>query len=399
MNLLKKIEFKRPKYMIPALIYFPLLFTGYFVIDTLHTKKADIPDPDMETTDYINPNLPQAKVKDDIEGKYESMVKSYGKISDLSAIGNIERDGTDEPKEEYQSQYTDEDRATMDSMAMEQARTQARMLEMQEQLRQSAERGQSMNAGLADLQMTEDERLAASLKREQELEAELSSLRSQAQSSVTDAIAADSPAEKTITVAENAVSAPTEDDEVQQVVKRTVQPSDCFHTIAENDPQPNLIKAIIDEDVKAVDGSRVRLRLLDDVQVGEVMMKKGSYIYAIMNGFGSQRVKGNVTSVLVGDNIIKVSLSVYDTDGLEGLYVPESSFRETAKDVASGALSSNMNLNQGGYSNSFAQWGMQAIQNAYTRTTNAVSKSIKKNSAKLKYGTFVYLVNGKESKN
>lgn len=395
MNLLKKIEFKRPKYMIPALIYFPLLFTGYFVIDTLHTKKADIPDPDMETTDYINPNLPQAKVKDDIEGKYESMVKSYGKISDLSAIGNIERDGTDEPKEEYQSQYTDVDRATMDSMAMEQARTQARMLEMQEQLRQSAERGQSMNAGLADLQMTEDERLAASLKREQELEAELASLRSQAQSSVTEAIAADSPAEITITVADNAVSAPTEEDEVQQVVKRTVQPSDCFHTIAENDPQPNLIKAIIDEDIKAVDGSRVRLRLLDDVQVGEVMMKKGSYIYAIMNGFGSQRVKGNVTSVLVGDNIIKVSLSVYDTDGLEGLYVPESSFRETAKDVASGALSSNMNLNQGGYSNSFAQWGMQAIQNAYTRTTNAVSKSIKKNSAKLKYGTFVYLVNGK----
>ena len=174
-----------------------------------------------------------------------------------------------------------------------------------------------------------------------------------------------------------------------------MQPSDYFHTIAENDPQPNLIKAIIDENIKAVDGSRVRLRLLDDVQVGEVTMQKGSYIYAIMNGFGSQRVKGNVTSVLVGDNIIKVSLSVYDTDGLEGLYVPGSSFRETAKDVASGALSSNMNLNQGGYSNSFSQWGMQAIQNAYTRTTNAVSKSIKKNSAKLKYGTFVYLVNGK----
>ena len=334
-------------------------------------------------------------MKDELEGKYESMLKPYGKISDLSAIGNIERDGTDEPKEEYQSQYSEEDMAAMDSLAMEHARNQARMQEMQEQLRQSAERGQSMNVGLADLQMTDDERLAASLKREQELEAELASLRSQVQSSVTEAITADSPTEKSITDAENAVSAPTEDDEVQQVVKRIMQPSDYFHTIAENDPQPNLIKAIIDEDIKAVDGSRVRLRLLDDVQVGEVTMQKGSYIYAIMNGFGSQRVKGNVTSVLVGDNIIKASLSVYDTDGLEGLYVPGSSFRETAKDVASGALSSNMNLNQGGYSNSFSQWGMQAIQNAYTRTTNAVSKSIKKNSAKLKYGTFVYLVNGK----
>ena len=79
MNLLKKIEFKRPKYMIPALIYFPLLFTGYFLIDTFHTKKAEVADPEMETTDYINPNLPQAKVKDELEGKYESMLKSYGK--------------------------------------------------------------------------------------------------------------------------------------------------------------------------------------------------------------------------------------------------------------------------------------------------------------------------------
>ena len=132
MNLLKKIEFKRPKYMIPALIYFPLLFTGYFLIDTFHTKKAEVADPEMETTDYINPNLPQAKVKDELEGKYESMLKSYGKISDLSAIGNIERDGTDEPKEEYQSQYSEEDMAAMDSLAMEHARNQARMQEMQE---------------------------------------------------------------------------------------------------------------------------------------------------------------------------------------------------------------------------------------------------------------------------
>lgn len=39
------------------------------------------------------------------------------------------------------------------------------------------------------------------------------------------------------------------------------------------------------------------------------------------------------------------------------------------------------------------------MTNAYQKTTNAISKAIKKNSAKLKYGTFVYLVNGKEKKN
>ena len=96
--------------------------------------------------------------------------------------------------------------------------------------------------------------------------------------------------------------------------------------------------------------------------------------------------------------IIKVSLSLYDTDGLEGLYVPSSSFRETAKDVASGAFNSNMNMNTGSNGNSLTQWGMQAVQNAYTRTSNAISKAIKKNSVKLKYGSFVYLVNGREKK-
>ena len=42
--------------------------------------------------------------------------------------------------------------------------------------------------------------------------------------------------------------------------------------------------------------------------------------------------------------------------------------------------------------------GMQAVTNAYQKTSNAISKAIKKNKVKLKYGTFVYLVNGKEKR-
>ena len=118
-----------------------------------------------------------------------------------------------------------------------------------------------------------------------------------------------------------------------------------------------------------------------------------------MSGFSSQRVKGTIKSVLVDDEIIKVSLSLYDTDGLEGLYVPSSSFRETAKDVAGGAFGSSMNMNTGGTGNSLTQWGMQAIQDAYQKTSNAISKNIRKNKVKLKYGTFVYIVNGQETRN
>ena len=81
-----------------------------------------------------------------------------------------------------------------------------------------------------------------------------------------------------------------------------------------------------------------------------------------MSGFGSQRVKGNVTSIMVDGEIIKVNLALYDTDGLEGLYVPSSQFRETTKDVGSGALSNTSTLtNTTTSGNSLASWGAQAI--------------------------------------
>ena len=400
MEQLKKINFKQPKYMLPGILYFPILFTGYFVIDMFYTEKAEIEDPTMQSTEYLNPNLPQAKVKDELDGKYESMLKSYGKIDDFSAIENIDSE-EEEQLEEYESQYTETDLESLDSTALA---AQLRAEEMQRQLQLSAERGNSMQDGEMPLALSETERLIQELQREKEMREGLERALAQAREAGQNATETASQAGEvtvngTITYNENAINTPSDNDETQEVVKRTRQTSDFFNTLSENEPQSNLIKAIIDEDIKAVDGSRVRLRLLDDIEIGSVVMPKGSYIYAIMSGFGSQRVKGSVKSLLYKDELIKVSLSIYDTDGLEGLYVPSSSFRETSKEVASSAISGNISMNQGSYDNSLAQWGMQAIQNAYQRTTNAISKSIKKNSAKLKYGTFVYLVNGKEKNN
>ena len=89
----------------------------------------------------------------------------------------------------------------------------------------------------------------------------------------------------------------------------------------------------------------------------------------------------------------------YDTDGMEGLYVPASQFRETAKEVAGGALDNSMTINNSTTGNTVAQWGMNAIQSAYQRTSSAISKAVKKNRVTLKYGTFVYLVNGRDKQN
>lgn len=127
-----------------------------------------------------------------------------------------------------------------------------------------------------------------------------------------------------IEIDSKAVKALDDDDKPTEVVKKVKVTSDYFNTLTQNEHEPKLIKAIIDENIKAVDGSRVRLRLLDDIEIGETTIHKGAYLYATMSGFASQRVKGNITSILVDDELIKVSLSLYDTDGLEGLYVPGS---------------------------------------------------------------------------
>ena len=397
MEKLSKINFRQGKYILPAILYPLILLAGYFFIDLFHTEKADIGDSTMQTTEYLNPELPQPKVSDDLGGKYENMLKSFGKIDDFTAVDNIDREDADTDKEKYESRYSgDEQQAIGETSA---AGALERDRQMEEQLRRSADRAAALQQQDGDypFPLTESERLIQSQQREQalreELEAALAQLREQSAAQVTGSQAPAAEPEP-----QRAVSAPEEDDPAM-VVRRVRQSSDYFHTVSENDPQPDLIKAIIDEDLKAVDGSRVRLRLLDDVQIGNLFMPKGSYIYAIMSGFSSQRVKGTVKSILLYDEIVKVNLSLYDTDGLEGLYVPSSSFRETVRDVASGAVGSSMSINNGSSSNALSQWGMQAVQNAYQRTTSAVGKVIRKNTAHLKYGTFVYLVNGNQTRN
>ena len=386
MKLTERINFRQPKYMLPAIVYLPLLGASYFIFDLFDTKVAEKKDANMQTMEYLNPNLPQAHIKggDGIGGKYENMLNAYGKIEDHSAVENIDRDNEQE-KEEYQSKYSDAELQQLDAEAKRQAE-----MEKQREAQEAHER-QRENEALAELNKALTE---ARLKGQQATQ-QNSSSSATASDETTARAKGGINIEGKIKVNENARKEADENDKPSEVVKKVKTSSDYFNTLAVNEKEPTLIKAIIDENIKAVDGSRVRLRLLDDVEIGEMVVKKGAYLYATMSGFSSQRVKGTVKSVLVDDEIVKINLSLYDTDGMEGLYVPSSQFRETTKDVASGAVTGNVDVNTTNTGSSFSQWGMQTMQNAYQKTSNAIGKAIKKNKVKLKYGTFVYLINSR----
>lgn len=392
---LKTIKWNQPKYILPTIIY----LTGLMVINPMISMfTLDTSDRDMvgETTDYINPKIPDASIRGDgIGDRRSNLEKTFGNVTDLTAIDNIEEEEAIGP-EEYESKYTDDELAQLEGDKSQQE-LDAMLAELDRQAQEAQANAQKTT------QSTQPSQAELAQQQQQEALAEMQRILSQQledydkvnnPSTETPAVVTENTEVKVTEEKANAVTVPDEMDEATTVVKKVNAKNDYFNTLAENDPQPNLIKAIIDEDIKAVDGSRVRLRLLDDIDLDGVTVKKGTYIYATMSGFGGQRVTGNINTMLVNDNIVKVNLRMYDMDGLEGLYVPQSSFRETSKEIAGSAMGQNVNIGSS-YNNSMQQWGIQSLQNAISRSTQALSSAIKKNRAKLKYGTQVYLVNGR----
>lgn len=406
MVLTDKINFRQPKYMLPAVIYIPLVLCGYFVLRLFNTEKADT--RTAEVTEYYNDKLPEANIKGDgIGDKYTNMLNDFGKIKDESAVENIER-GNEKITEDYQSQYTDAEVAAMDQSSLQAQESMEKLRKMQEEIRKQQERDSRYTDDRTDGNTPEEDETLESLRQaladaRNAGQRRIADMPKDVQDAVTEAESktkqvAETVVEQNVIPNEKAVVEISEEAHAEQVVKVQKETSEYFNTIAANEEEGKLIKAIVDEDITAVDGSRVRLRLLDDIDIGERTIRSGTYLYCIMSGFGQQRVKGTVKSILVNDELVKVNLSLYDTDGMEGLYVPKSAFRETATNIASGTLSQSMNINDGSATNSFGRWGMQALQNAVQKSTNAISKNIRKNKAKIKYGTQVYLINSREKR-
>ncbi|MDR2774262.1 MAG: conjugative transposon protein TraM [Tannerella sp.] len=169
--------------------------------------------------------------------------------------------------------------------------------------------------------------------------------------------------------------------------------SDAFHTLT-GDRKQSFITAILDEAQTVVDGSRIRIRLLDDIFIGDLLFSKGSCLYGLVSGFSAQRVHVSVTSVLYGDCILKTQLSIYDNDGIKGLYVPDSDFRDMMRQAGS-QIASSSNINVNSNQNVMQQMMSQAGNDFYRSVTRAVSARIRQNKAKLKYASQIYLINEK----
>lgn len=178
------------------------------------------------------------------------------------------------------------------------------------------------------------------------------------------------------------------------VVKADATPK-VFNTVRIKEKE-SFVKAIIDENVKGYAGSRIRLRLLEDITVGGHLVKRGTYIYAQISSFSEQRVGLSIISIIKENKIFPVRLEVYDLDGMPGLYVPASEFREFSKQLGGNSI---QGVNLGSDPQNTSQFMMSAVQKMFTSTSQAIASLIRKNKAKLKYNTYIYLIDPQELQN
>lgn len=90
-------------------------------------------------------------------------------------------------------------------------------------------------------------------------------------------------------------------------------------------------------DQKVVDGQRVTVRLLDDYSVDGVFVPANTHLAAMCKV--SDRLELSVRSVEINGRILPLQLVAYDTDGMAGIYCPETSASRNSRRASSDAIS------------------------------------------------------------
>ena len=399
MNLqkLKRLNLRQPKYIFPLVIFLPLLGLIYFGMETF---KGNGKTAGNVVTDSINMSIPDAR-GEGMDNKMTAMNKHFAEDGAFTAVDGIGDEY--EQKDTTGSGYNDEERQRIDAVNAERLRQMKAEEDLRERQRANMNRinGYGRGGGYGSSGRSQQEDLNAyareldriqnrSMERQRQYQAE-----QDRRDKEEEAEERRQRQEMIDALTGNTKKKGKKEEKAEIVEKVKEDNSEKFNTVAstENVDEP-LIKAMIDRTTKAREGTRLRFKLLDDVTVKGIRLKKGSYLYGIVTGFGQQRVKASITSILVGNKFIKVDLSVFDNDGMEGFYVPESTFREMVKDAGSNVAAQSVQFDVNGTGSLSPEIiALQALQNMYQSASSAVSKNIRKNKAKIKYNTIVYLIN------
>ena len=156
----------------------------------------------------------------------------------------------------------------------------------------------------------------------------------------------------------------------------------------------NTIKACVHENCSLVNGQSVRLRLLEPVQIGKFRIPPNTLIS------GEAKIQGDrlvisIQSLEYRGTIFSIELTVYDTDGQEGIFIPGSleinAFKEMAGNIGSN-MGTSISLTQSAGQQVLAGLGKGLIQSG----SQYMTKKVQTINVKLKAGYRVLLLMNQE---
>lgn len=390
-----KINFKQPKYVLP-LILLPFLCLFFFVYHSGFAAKK------LEERKGAGINGTVADVSADVkkkqlQNKLEAYRNTYKEGDGVTAVNPLPSEKSSDPA--FNNTYSDKEKRMLDSI------NQAMKAKYSSQtVKQPITRG-TYQPSANDLAMAEALKglsnrhpAGAAVKPPAKEKDPMETFR--LQMAYLDSMnKANDPAAKAEKQKQDALAklASQRANEIKLSVRKAEGLSAGFNTVVPEKTDA-FIKVVIDESLTGYAGSRIRLRLLDDMDVGNYLVRKGTYLYALITGFSGQRVTLSVKSILYENKILPVKLDVFDLDGLAGLYVPESAFRDFTKDLG-GSTVQGVTIDGSGSNSAASQFMMSTVDKVFQSTSSAIAGLIRKDKAKIKYNSYLYLIDNEALQN
>ena len=134
----------------------------------------------------------------------------------------------------------------------------------------------------------------------------------------------------------------------------------------------NTISACVATDQSVTDGQSVRLRTLEPMWIGNSLLPKNTSIVGVARLQG-ERLEIKIENVEALGCIMEVDLSVYDSDGQEGINIPNSMESDALHEIGA-----NMGSTMGSSINLTTNAGAQLVSDAGKGLINGVSQYLNK---------------------
>lgn len=186
------------------------------------------------------------------------------------------------------------------------------------------------------------------------------------------------------------LSAPMSDDEFIDAFSKPRNMG--FITAAGNETitDKNSIKASVYQTITISNGKEVQLRLQEPMRAGNMLIPANTILTGSAK-IGGERLHITITSIQYADNVIPVEMGVYDMDGMQGIFVPNSDEVTAMKEIAANmgtSMGSSITITDDAGSQLAADLGRSLIQG----TSQFFSKKMREVKVTLKAGYKVLLL-------